>query len=335
MKILVIRFSSIGDVILVAPLFSYLCAKYPAAAITFVTEVNYVGLFTDDPRVAEVVGIDKSAPEVPTRFIAETWDLIVDLQNSSRSRTIVSSLKTASPVGYFDKLHWKRSALLFLRWDAYDPREHVAQRYLRAAGASAKSEEAAPVRLYFREGACLRTHALFRRQTGDIFRPAIALFPFSAWKNKEWPVGNFINVGRYFLTKGWNVAIMGGVADVNRADRMKQLIGNRCVSLVGKLSLFESGCLLTGFTLALGNDTGMSHLARASGVKTGIIYGPTTRHFGFYPYGEPRFKIFEEKTLCRPCHAHGGNVCPRFSHVCMKRINYRRVIEELVELAQS
>jgi ADP-heptose:LPS heptosyltransferase len=334
MKILVIRLSSIGDVILAAPLFSYLTTTYPSAAITFVTDVQYADLFSDDPRLAEVIGFSKAQEQPPAGLVSTAWDLIVDLQNSSRSRALVSSLKTLSRATFFDKLHWKRLALLLLRLNTYDIREHVALRYIRAAGGNIRREAVAPLRLYFREGACARAQAMFRRYTGGIVRPAIALFPFSAWKNKEWPIGNFINVGRYFLTKGWNVVIMGGVDDISRAEWMRVRIGARCISLAGKLSLFESGCLLTGFTLALGNDTGMSHLARASGVKTGILYGPTTRHFGFYPFGEPQFRIFEEPLHCRPCHAHGGNHCLRLSHSCMRRISYGRVIRELVELAQ-
>jgi heptosyltransferase-2 len=77
----------------------------------------------------------------------------------------------------------------------------------------------------------------------------------------------------------------------------------------------------------------LSHLARACGVKTGIIFGPTTRHFGFYPYGEPPFAIFETDLKCRPCHAHGGNLCLRGGKQCMRRIQPDEVIKGLMELS--
>ena len=105
--------------------------------------------------------------------------------------------------------------------------------------------------------------------------------------------------------------------------------------LAGELSLYECGCFLTHCSLALGNDTGLSHLARACGVKTGVLFGPTTRHFGFYPYGDPAFRIFEEPLVCRPCHAHGGNICLRMSRRCMRGISYKRVIRELDELSHQ
>jgi ADP-heptose:LPS heptosyltransferase len=332
MKICIIRLSSMGDVILATPLFSYLAQEYPSASITFVTGSDYAGLFADDPRLSAVIAIEKQSSAHPA-LAADEWDMVVDLQNSGRSRAIAASLRTQSRAKFFTKLHWKRFLLLFLRMNVYAPREHVAARYIRAAGGVAR--DAPALRLYFRESARVEALAEFNSQAGGIIRPSIALFPFSAWKNKEWPSGNFINVGRYFLTKGWNVAVMGGPADADRADWMRRLIGARCISLAGKLSLYQSGCLLAGFALALGNDTGMSHLARACGVKTGILYGPTSRHFGFYPFGEPPFKIFEERLICRPCHAHGGNVCARLSHRCMRKIDLRKVIQGLDELIHA
>jgi ADP-heptose:LPS heptosyltransferase len=329
MNILVIRVSSIGDVILAAPLFSSLAESYPGASITFVTGENLKGLFADDPRLAEIVGIDES----PERLLSTTWDLVVDLQATTRSRALCGLLKTASPVLSFDKLHWKRALLLVARVNTYGDGDPVASRYIRAAGLHIAGKTPPPLKLYFKETSCVRMQVIFQNYAGGIVRPAIALFPFSAWKNKEWPAAYFINVGRYFLTKGWNVVIMGGPEDAGRAEWMRVRIGTRCISMAGKLSLYDSGCLLTGFALALGNDTGMSHLARACGVKTGILFGPTTRHFGFYPFGEPRFRVFEERLFCRPCHAHGGDICLRLSHACMRRISYSRVIQELVELA--
>ena len=333
MKILVIRLSSMGDVICATPLFSFLVAKYPSASITFVTEQTYSALFTDDPRLAEVIGVGRPPP-AQSPVSSRSWDLVVDLQNSGRSRALLGRVRKRTSVGYFDKLHLQRFALLFLRLNGYDPRWNVVARAIRAAGGSVAPEMLPPPRLFFREASCGKATAQFHRQTGGIMRPSIALFPFSAWENKEWPERNFVNTGRYFLTKGWNVAILGGDEDAKRADRMKELIGARCVSLAGKLDLYETGCLLTGFALALGNDTGLSHLARASGVKTGVLYGPTTHHFGFYPYGQPPFKIFEHPLFCRPCHAHGGDICLRVNRPCLNRIDFHRVINGLEDLAR-
>ena len=128
---------------------------------------------------------------------------------------------------------------------------------------------------------------------------------------------------------------MGSRSEADRAERMRKQIGGRCVSFAGKRSLYECGCLLKKFSLALGNDSGLAHLARACGVRTGIIYGPTTSHFGFFPYGNPPFTVFEVPLFCRPCHAHGGTVCLRLDHRCMRRIDSQQVIHGLEELIRK
>jgi heptosyltransferase-2 len=329
MNILVIRLSSMGDVILAAPVFSFLREKHPRAEITFLTGKAYAGLFADDKRLTRVIEFSKTSGASAGLLSDTQWDLVIDLQNSHRSRKIVRSLQTKAQ-GSFDKLHRKRFRLLFLRADTYDPDLNVATRFRRAAGGTDASPES-PV-LFFSKEAAQTAQALLARAAGGIIRPAIALFPFSAWKNKEWPGENFITVGKYFLAKGWNVAIMGGPEEAAQADKMRGCIGGRCVSFAGLLSLYECGCLLTGFALALGNDSGLSHLARACGVKVGIIYGPTTRQFGFFPYGDPPYQTFETPLACRPCHAHGGNVCVRFDRRCMTQIGVQRVIRGLEEL---
>jgi ADP-heptose:LPS heptosyltransferase len=334
MNILVIRLSSMGDVILVTPLLSYLKERYRDAAVTLVTGAPYASLFADDPRLFQTIALPHDAQSLPGALVAGTWDVVVDLQNSRRSRHLVASLRLAVSTVFFDKLHWSRLALLLLRQNMYGPSPGIAARYIRTVSGALIPEPVPTPRLFFSEEARARALASFNEQAGGIVRPSIALFPFSAWKNKEWPQDRFVSVGRYFGARGWNVAIFGGPEDTIRADSFRERIGPCCISLAGRLTLHECGALLSHFTLALGNDSGLSHLARATGVKVGVLFGPTTRHFGFYPGGEPPFAVFETPLCCRPCHAHGGNVCLRMSRRCLRSIGYKEVIAGLDELSR-
>jgi heptosyltransferase II len=333
MKLLVLRLSSMGDCILVAPLFSVLKKRFPGASIAFVTGSDYAPLFRDDPRLSSVAGIGDDTPALPEAIFAQEWDLVVDLQNNRQSRGLCAQVRTKSRIGLFDKQHMQRFLLLVFRMNFYDTARHVAARYIEAAGGNPHAEELPAPELFFNKDTCARIRADIGARFGLDQGPCLALFPFSAWKNKEWPAEYFKVVGRHFCDKGWNVVIVGGPQDVARAETMQKRIGGRCVQCAGVLSLYECGCLLTGFDLALGNDTGLAHLARACGVKTGTLYGPTTRHFGFYPYGAPSFMVFENRLCCRPCHAHGGSVCVRPGRPCMKMTSAARVIAGLEELA--
>src|SRR5271157_3129935 len=96
MKILIVRLSSIGDVILATALFSFLRKQYPAASLTFVTGSDYAGLFRDDPRLSEVAAIPAGATELPAPLAASAWDLVIDLQNSARSHVLLGRLRAES-----------------------------------------------------------------------------------------------------------------------------------------------------------------------------------------------------------------------------------------------
>jgi heptosyltransferase-2 len=327
---LVLRLSSMGDVIVTASLFSYLKANTPEASITLVTQNGYAPLFADDPRLACVIGIDPKE-KLPPAVLHQKWDIVVDLQNSRRSRTLLASIDAKR--GYFDKLHGKRLALLLFRLDTYARSPTVPGRYIEAATGNPPGEIPVP-QLFFSDSG--RQTAFATWLPGDITEHRLlALFPFSAWKNKEWLAESYAAVGRHFMAEGWVPVIMGGKGDAAAAQKMQSAIGGGCISLAGRLSLYECGALLTGFSLALGNDTGLAHLSRACGVRTGIFFGPTTRHFGFFPFGSPAFRIFEESLLCRPCHAHGGNRCLRITHDCMRRIAPEVVIRQLEELTEA
>jgi ADP-heptose:LPS heptosyltransferase len=243
----------------------------------------------------------------------------------------LKSIKKKKNTGIFEKFHLHRLLLILTKINFYPAHCDVITRYLTAAGMANNTfiVDRSP-KLFFKPS------SQYERliQSDTIIRPSIALFPFSAWKNKEWPVKYYMAVGKFFISKGWNVIIMGSRSEKEDADQLRLLIGLRSISLAGQLSLYECGCVLSRCSVALGNDSGLSHLSRACGVKTGIIYGPTTHHFGFFPSGDPPFKIFETPMRCRPCHAHGGNMCWRFDHDCMKKINPEMVIKGLLNVLE-
>lgn len=321
-----------GDVILATSVFSYLKQEYPQAKIWFVTQQKYAELFSDDTRLARVVAVEKGGERDAAQELRSVeWDRIIDLQNSHKSLFLRKGLLSKQPAAVFQKLHARRWALLLAGINLYKEGDHVIARYARAAGCAGKNGFSfPPARLIIDKKKCEAAKQITSNNT--VVRPMIALFPFSAWKNKEWPAGHYAFVGRYFSVKGWSVVIAGGPQDSAAAEALKRRIGGQCISTAGLLSLHETACLISTCRLALGNDTGLSHLARACGVKTGVIYGPTTSHFGFYPCGDPPYRVFEARQFCRPCHAHGGNICYAGSRPCLKKVRPEIVIKGLEAL---
>jgi len=322
-----------GDVILAAALFSFLEKKYPDAECVLLTNSLYADLFKEDPRLSQVIAFERNnAHTIFSDLAAQAWDYCIDLQNNRRSRRYIKRYLPGVDTGTFNKLHGRRLLLLFLRINTYAQQSSVAGRYIQTAMHPGHTDvqDIPPVKLYFNDT------TIYEKQLtahgGDPAKPTIALFPFCAWRNKQWPLSRYVSVGKCFRDKKWHVVLFGGPNDVARAAVLKNEIGGSAISLAGTLSLYEIGCFLKRCTLALGGDTGLSHLARACGVKTGIVYGATTRHFGFFPYGEPPFMVFQSNQLCRPCHAHGGHFCWRFSRPCLKNISVDMVINGLNNL---
>jgi ADP-heptose:LPS heptosyltransferase len=333
-EMLVMRFSSMGDVICAASLFSFVKKAAPRTRIRFVTQRLYAGLFDNDPRLSACVGIDAENQE--TEFAALQgmgFNRIVDLQNSRRSAALRRRYFSAIPTGLFDKRHAARTLLLLTRINAYGRIDSVARRYIAATGLKPGPDQEIPApRLFLSPSEQHNLTSIFEATAS---RSTLALIPFCAWPNKQWDLGSFREVGRHFQDMDWNILIVGGPAEVELADALAKDIGPAACSVAGSMSLAQLGGVLSQCRLALGGDTGLSHLARAVGVKTGILFGPTTRHFGFYPFGLPRFTVFERQLFCRPCHPHGGTRCWRMNRACLAGISVREVVDGLEALDQE
>jgi heptosyltransferase-2 len=321
------RLSSMGDVILAASLFDFFLDHWPGVEIHFATSRRYAGLFRDDPRLASTVAIDDGDSLVSVSH--KPFDFIADLQNNKRSRRLVQRYFPSVPVGRFHRPHVRRLLLLLTRIDLYPADNSVVKDYAKAADPCFIWPAGLfPARLHFNGDGKSAKQVLFGNAAAE--RRTLALIPFSAWKNKQWGREQFAGVGTHFAAKGWNIAVMAGPNDVKEAEELAGQIGSNAA--VSARTLYETGCLLGACDLALGVDTGLSHLARACNVRTGIVYGPTTRHFGFYPHGLPEYRIFEGQAFCRPCHPHGGDICLRMDRLCMKSVAAKSVISGLEEL---
>lgn len=341
-----------GDVIFVTSLFEYLHTKFPGSKVYFLTDAKYAELFKDDPRIFQVIGQEKNIENgLFSQLINIRWDKVIDLQNNKRSirvrkKLMLGRVSRQSPagtprapqsarsgfqLGIFKKNYLARMLLIFMRLNIYNPFDSVPRRYIKASAPSGDASGEIPgLKIIIETSKCKAfVDAFF---PDNLIRPIIALIPFSAWKNKEWPRHYFLYVGRYFLSKGWHVVILGGPDDRSPAEELAKAIGPRCSALAGRTSLYQSACVLKRCSLALGNDTGLSHLARACGVKTGIVFGSTTFHFGFFPFAGPSYRVFQTGIFCRPCHPHGGNFCLLGARPCLKRIKPDMILRGMEDL---
>lgn len=329
-RILLIRLSSLGDVVLATAVLDHLRRLFAQAEIVLLTRSLYAELFTDDPRVTEVV-VFTDAREVTSRLAKQSWEKIVDLQNNSLSRGICREIvgNKQIDVGVFDKRYLNRALLLFARFNSYDPTDSVARRYLEAADSGFGGVDVPEPSLILDDS---RIPSLLPFSGDQQDRGILGFAPFAAWSNKEWPRERFSDVAAAFIQKGYSVIVFGGPEEQEDAFAFAHALGEMAVSVAGRCSLGEQAILMKTCSAFLGNDSGLVHVARSRGVPTGTIFGATTRHFGFFPYGGPPFRVFEAGARCRPCHPQGGNVCIRGNRICLKKISVEEVIQGMEQL---
>jgi heptosyltransferase-2 len=326
MRILVIRLSSMGDVILSSAVLDYLHTSEPSADIDMVTGTPYAALFQDDPRLSRTIAYDRNAPQgACDRIRRREYDRVVDLQNSPRSRRLTAAARTAV-IGRFDKKYLARTLLLLGRISLYRRDEDVVARYLRAAGW--RGEGPAPVKVRLARPLAVSDFAR-AALAGAGGERLLGMIPFSAWPNKQWPLERYRDVAARMAQAGWEIVVFGGPDDRPAAEKLQESVGEACVSVAGRIPLDQSAAVLSQCRLVVGNDTGLTHMARAVGRPVAVVFGATTWHFGFYPSGGPAHRVLEVPLWCRPCNAHGGAVCLRGGRPCLTRISVDSVVEAL------
>ncbi|MCK4594231.1 glycosyltransferase family 9 protein, partial [bacterium] len=159
------------------------------------------------------------------------------------------------------------------------------------------------------------------------------LIPVASSWNKRWP--HFVELGRELINqRGGTCLLFGGSGDEELCGTIAQNIGSGAVSLAGKLSPIKMAAILRRCSLAVGNDTGPMHLSVAVGTPTVALFGPTTRHLGYYPRGE-RVRILEKELDCRPCTKNGLEYCPRHRDLaCLQDITVEDVLGSCQELLE-
>ncbi len=304
-RVLVVRFSSLGDVVLTTPLLRAIRARHPGADLTFVVQSRYADLLAGNPAVARVVGRAprEATGELTRRLLPNDYDVRIDLQDSLRSRRLRRRLGGAW--GVVDRRRAARLALIWLGLDTYGPRVPVAERYFGAAGALDVRPDGEPAEVF-------PTPADAARAAAIAPEGAVALAPGARWASKRWPPERWRALADRLLARGRAVVAVGS------GEERALLQDPRIVDAFG-LPLGATAALLRRASVVVANDSGLLHLATAVRRRVVALVGPTVGAFGYFPYGVPA-EIIERPLPCRPCTAAGSDHCPLSHHRCMIEI---------------
>jgi lipopolysaccharide heptosyltransferase II len=317
-RVLLVRFGAMGDVILATPVIRAAAAAC-GGRIDFLTKAAYIPLVRHNPAVGRVLAFGGAEGQGLLGLLRSVrqgrYDAVIDLQNSWRSR-FLSLFSGARSAGTVKIGRWKRFLLVRGGRDRYGEILAVPLKYLAAASVIGAQDDGQGLDLYVdpEEAAAVTVRLQSAGFSGD--RPLIALAPGAGRTTKRWPADRFGAVAAAFVSSGTQAAFIGGEADKPACAEALKYAGGGAADLSGAFSLAGTAALIGRSRLLVTNDTGLMHMASALRVPCVAIFGPTTRHFGFFPFRAP-FAVVEKPLACRPCSYHGTDRCPRGHFRCM------------------
>ncbi len=308
MKILVLRFSSIGDIVLTTPVVRCLKTQKPEFQIHYATKKQYRNLLINNPYIDKLHLLDGSMTDLVAELKQENFDLIVDLHNNLRTVNLWSQLRVKRVK--FDKLNWEKWLMVRLKVNML-PYEHIVDRYLETVSDLGIKNDEKGLDYFIPDTTTL----------SDFNLPdSYSVYALGAQHNtKKLPLSKQIELCNSIRQP---IVLIGGKEDAEAGQQLSSACDNT-INLCGQLSIDQSALLMKNALKVYSHDTGMMHIAAALSKPIVSIWGNTIPEFGMTPYYPADFDdsnstILEVENLkCRPCSKIGFDSCPKGHFKCM------------------
>jgi ADP-heptose:LPS heptosyltransferase len=311
-KVLLVRFSSAGDVLISGELIKRL--KKAGHAVHFLTKDK----FREAAKAAGAERVFAPVLDGPADYTAaaailsaENYGAIVDLHGNFRS-TVMAALIKAGKKAFYSKNTLRRRLMAAFKWFLGGKITSISRQYINTAAKAIKGID--------------KSAGITR---GKKIK-SIIVHTGAKWPLKRWPYFEELARGLAKL-KGIKVTVTGVKDEVENYREMVYHKNSNIRDLTGKTSFKQLLAEIRKAGLFIGNDTAAAHAARLYGVPAIILLGPTVQDFGFITAGD--FKVIEDPgLLCRPCHVHGGKKCPTGGFECMRKISAAAVVEAVKKI---
>lgn len=333
-KILIIRLSSIGDVLLTTPVIRLLKKRFPECQIDFLIKKEFAELLAHHPNIFHLYCYDKNSDvntltKIRKMIRDQQYDLIVDLHKNFRSYCL-TACSGARDIVRYKKDFIRRFLLVKFKLNFYRAIIPIYQRFINALKRYEITYDGDGLDIFIDQQAERRINEKYSNFLNNSSGIVIGIAPGAKHATKQWTSEGFSAVINFFINnKKAKVMIFGSKQDQFVVDRFSveqpQLILNTC----GKLSLLETAALMSRCDLLLTNDSGLMHLASAIKKKVVAIFGSTTEELGFFPYATEHIVVQNSNLKCRPCSHIGRKKCPKEHFKCMKEITAEQVISAI------
>ncbi|MDZ7724032.1 MAG: glycosyltransferase family 9 protein [candidate division KSB1 bacterium] len=329
MKFLVIRFSSIGDILLTTPLLRSLRQTYPRADIGFAIKEQFAPLLQHNPHINRMHtlksgGTFKNLKSLKSEIRSHDYDVVIDIHNNLRSRYTRAGLGVKHYK--YKKYKWKRFWLVHTRLNFYRRIIPVHLRYIQSIADFGVKDDGQGLELSIPESMQHQMNARLTARGFDQTRLTVGVAAGAGFPTKRWPADRFTAVCQQLQAKHKaQILLFGDKNDRSLTQRIQEGLQEDVWDLAGYCTLTETAAAMRNCDLLLCNDTGLMHMATALCVKVAAIFGCTTRELGFFPING---RIIEHPGLaCRPCTHMGRRHCPKGHFRCMLDLSVNDVYQ--------
>lgn len=316
-KILILRFSSIGDIVLTTPVVR--CLKNQLGAeIHYLTKAPFRTILSENPYIDKLITFEKSTDEVLDLLKNEKYDFVVDLHNNIRTLKLKGKLGVKSAA--FPKLNVRKWLYVNTKWDVM-PDVHIVERYFKAVESLGVQSDGLGLDYYISESDQVDLKQIFPTS----FQSGFWVYTLGAqFKTKCLPEEKIRELLGMIDVP---MVLLGGNEDTLLGESLANSFPEKVVNLAGKLNLNQSASVVEQSSGVICHDTGLMHIASAFKKNLAVIWGNTTPKIGMYPYlPGAQVENFQVANLnCRPCSKIGFQKCPKDHFKCMRNQDLKAI----------
>jgi len=323
-RILVIRLSALGDVVLATPAARALRAHFPQAKIDWLVDAAYLPVLAHNPHLSNAIPYDRRGEHagaagllrLRSQLRQPKYDLVVDLQAKPKTLALARALG-AKRVVTLQKRTRSEALRAVIGLDRPNVRMHAIEMYLEALGVLAVKPQGGRLECSVTERGRTQAAPFFADATS-----VVGISPGARWATKRWESSRFAEVANALTREGHRVLLLGGPGDVAELTAMREKLVQPALdtSALGVEGLIAA---VQRCKLVIAGDSGPIHIADALGVPTVALYGPTAPRR--WAPRDPRHRIIHKDLVCSPCSNHGSKRCPLGSMQCMREISSSEV----------
>jgi ADP-heptose:LPS heptosyltransferase len=311
-KILVIRFSSIGDIVLTTPVIRCLNQQIHAEVHVVVKE-QFKSTLAHNPYIHTLHTFKKDVDEIYDQLMDEKFTAVIDLHKNLRSLRLKRKLGVKSYA--FDKINLEKYLAVNFKYFKLLPAKHIVERYFQTVSDLGVKDDGRGLDYFLNEAEKVDVHTLTAKQGAFV-----SLVIGGSLYTKKIPPSKLFEICTNLQMP---IVLLGGAEDAELGIQLAekfQHVTNAC----GKLNINQSASVIEQSDLVITSDTGLMHIAAAFNKKIISVWGNTIPEFGMGPYNPASQNLILEVAdlPCRPCSKLGYDACPLGHFKCMNEIDY-------------